>query len=466
MIEYYKDKDTTLYNGDCLEIIKDIPDNSIDCIVTDPPYGISMLGKNWDKVLPSIDIWKECLRVLKSGAFAFIMCTPRQDCLSRMIINLEDTGFNTNFTSIYWVYSSGFPKATNVSKLLDKRLGIDRPIINEIKSGGFAHISKTNVEQDYRPDDYYRIHGNKIKSDEPQSEQAKQLEGSYTGFNPKPAVEIIIVVMKLLSEKSYTDQALNNWHGITWLNNCRIPYISDKDKESARFGSQSDIRNNNYLTPTGVYAKNVLSSETGRFPANLICSDDILNDSISRKGVSGGGPQKYGGGGGFEDNLNRQPVKNYYNDKGSFSRYFDLDFWFENKIKELPDNIKKTFPFIIESKPSKSEKNKGLDNLKNSIGGGIKGTEDGSLKTGSGNERNNMMKNNHPTVKSIKLMSYLITLGSREAEVILDPFMGSGSTNIAAKMLNRQSIGIEREENYIKIATERIKSVICQNKLF
>ena len=466
MIEYYKDNNTILYNSDCLVVLKDIIDNSVDCIVTDPPYGIGMVGKSWDKKLPSIDIWRECLRVLKPGAFSFIMCIPRQDCLSRMIINLEDAGFNISFTSIYHCFSSGFPKATNISRFLDKRLGINRPIINEIKSGGFAHISKTNVEQDYRPDDYYRIQGNKIKSNEPQSEQARRLLGSYTGFQPKPAVEIIIVVMKPLSEKSYVDQALNNWHGVTWFDNCKIPYMNDKDKESARFGSQSDIRNNNYLTPTAIYAKNVLSSETGRFPANLLVSDDILNDNIDRKGVSGGGPKEYGGGGGFENNLNRQPVKNYYNDIGSFSRYFNLDFWFENKIKELPENIQKTFPFMIESKPSKSEKNRGLDNLEDKIGGGIKGTENGSLKTGSGNERNNMMKNNHPTVKPIKLMSYLITLGSRENETILDPFMGSGSTIIAAKMSNRQSIGIEKEKDYIEIAKSRIQSVICQNKLF
>ena len=112
-----------LLHGDSLQILKDINNESIDLIVTDPPYGIEFMGKDWDRALPSIDIWKECYRVLKTGKLAFVMCSPRQDVLSRMIISLEDAGFRTNYTSIYWTYASGFPKAANVSKLIDKRNG-------------------------------------------------------------------------------------------------------------------------------------------------------------------------------------------------------------------------------------------------------------------------------------------------------------------------------------------------------
>ena len=100
-----------------------LDNNSIDCIVTDPPYAIKFMSKSWDSVLPSIKFWKECLRVLKAGSFGFIMCTPRQDCLSRMVVNLEDAGFNTGFTSIYWTYASGFPKAMNIGKQVDKKAG-------------------------------------------------------------------------------------------------------------------------------------------------------------------------------------------------------------------------------------------------------------------------------------------------------------------------------------------------------
>jgi site-specific DNA-methyltransferase (adenine-specific) len=93
--------------GDCLEKLKELTDNSIDFMVTDPPYGISFLGKDWDRAVPSVEVWKECLRVLKPGSFAFVMSLPRQDCLARMILNLADAGFNTNFTSIYHAFASG-----------------------------------------------------------------------------------------------------------------------------------------------------------------------------------------------------------------------------------------------------------------------------------------------------------------------------------------------------------------------
>ena len=111
-----------LYLGDCLNLMKDIPDNSIDLIVTDPPYGYSFMGKDWDKAIVSIEVWKECLRVLKNGAFAFIMSAPRQDVLSQMIVRIGQAGFKTDFTSIYWGYASGFPKSLNIKKKLLKDL--------------------------------------------------------------------------------------------------------------------------------------------------------------------------------------------------------------------------------------------------------------------------------------------------------------------------------------------------------
>jgi hypothetical protein len=110
-----------LYLGDCLEVLKTFPDESIDTIVTDPPYGYSFMNKDWDKAVIGVETWKECLRVLKPGAFAAIMSSPRQDVLARMIVNLQDAGFRTDFTSLYHTFASGFPKAANVSKLVDKR---------------------------------------------------------------------------------------------------------------------------------------------------------------------------------------------------------------------------------------------------------------------------------------------------------------------------------------------------------
>lgn len=106
-----------IVHADCLEHMKTMDADSVDLIVTDPPYGYSFMGKDWDKAVVGVETWRECLRVLKPGAFAFVMSAPRQDVLGKMIVNLTDAGFKTDFTSIYWTYSSGFPKASRVSML-------------------------------------------------------------------------------------------------------------------------------------------------------------------------------------------------------------------------------------------------------------------------------------------------------------------------------------------------------------
>jgi len=442
------DKQIQLYLGDCKEVLKGIEDNSIDLILTDPPYGYSFMGKDWDKVVIPSSTWKECLRVLKPGAFAFIMSAPRQDVLGRMIYNLQEAGFETGFTSIYWAYASGFPKAINISKAIDKRKGLKGKEVGKAK----GHTGeKVNNHLGVHDDDNYEWKG-EYSITEPESEEAKQLKGSFGGFQPKPAVEIIIVVMKSLSEKGYIDQALKNNKGITNLDDCRIP---TSDKVIANFNDFSEIHGNQF----GSGKKITTISQTeknSRFPANLLVSDDILNDGKERtsnkskddKSASGGIWQKSTG----------KPAGQTYNDSGSFSRYFDLDAWAkENNISEDYN----TFPFLICPKASKSEKNKGCENLEEKdcqpaglVGAINKGTEKPREKR----------SNFHPTVKPIKLMSYLITLGSKKGDIILDPFMGSGTTGVACKLLNRRFIGIELSEDYLKIAQERIKNTIIPKR--
>lgn len=124
--------------GDCLHQLALLPDNSVDLIVTDPPYGLTsvnpknpgggsgsagFMGKKWDRAVPPVAVWKECLRVLKPGAFAFIMSSPRQDCLGRMILNLEEAGFVTGFSSLYHIYASGLPKRKTSPRQRIRELG-------------------------------------------------------------------------------------------------------------------------------------------------------------------------------------------------------------------------------------------------------------------------------------------------------------------------------------------------------
>lgn len=394
-----------IIHGDCLEKLKELPDSSIDAVITDPPYGYSFMGKDWDKAVPSVDIWKECLRVLKPGAWCLVMSAPRSDVQNAMISRLMEAGFRLDFTPIYWTYASGFPKAGNIGKLVDKRLGAERDVIGE-------YSAKQKGSDQWNGADRTGGKGSGFKEvatiTKPSSNQAKALDGSYAGFQPKPAVEVVIVAMKPLSEKTYVDQALANGKGITWLDNCRIP-----SEDPWKATSAPDIRGNAYSANNSGKKRLSVSTphDNGRFPANLLVSDDVLNDGIAGDG-------------------------------GSYSRFFDLDKWFES------------LPFLAVPKASKSEKNKGLDHLKE---------RQKWLKGGTGagiSARESVVaKNFHPTVKPLKLMSYLITLTTREGDTVLDPFVGSGTTVVAAKQLNRDGIGIERDEEYIKIAAARLGAV-------
>lgn len=452
-IKCYKDV-SELYLGDCLNVLPTLEADSIDTIVTDPPYGISFMGKDWDNAVPSIAIWRECLRVLKPGAFAFVMCIPRQDCLARMICRLEDAGFNIGVTSIYWTYATGFPKAQNLAKVADKRARKKREVIGYESSIASRPITKNWKVSNELPNGkgpFDSTPGCLREITIPATPQAKALEGAYSGFQPKPAVEVIIVAMKPLSENTYTDQAIANGHGCTWLDECKIPLCVNEEKQSPT-SNIGFADHNTYQKGTGRKYTN-----KGRFPANVLCEDDILNNGIRQK-TEGHFPNK------THKRLWDQVQSNYeediyIQDKGSFSRYFSLDNWFAERIKILPIEAQKTFPWLIVPKAAKSEKNQGLFELEDTVkgyGGNEYGMNANNFRPDGSERKAVIMKNSHATVKPIKLMSWLITLASREGDIILDPFCGSGTTLIAAKMLRRQYIGIELEKKYYDIARLRI----------
>ena len=466
-----------IINGDSLKVLKKLDDESVDLICTDPPYGYSFMGKDWDKVVPSVEIWKECLRVLKPGGFCFVMSAPRIDVQSRMATKLEDAGFQTNFSPIYWTYATGFPKATNVGKAVDKKLGKTRRVIGQRKD--ILEKQAKDLERGYRKikDSYdkgapQRNNGFKTVSadvTEPASNEAKALEGSYVGYQPKPAVEVILVCMKPIEEKSYIEQAMKNGKGITWLDDCRIPYENEDDKSESQ-NKQSDDRGGFHGENTGVYSSGEqigYNKPDGRFAANLIVQDDVLG--IPSKGqqgaTTGKEPSNYKQNNSHGDYKGHRKAMEARGDSGTFSRFYDLDAWWKSQIHKLPESVQKTFPFMIVSKASKSEKNEGLGEFEDKLPDtndfkNLPAARSNSINTSSGKPRNVLpSKNNHPTVKPIELMSYLITLGSRDNDVVVDPFVGSGTTCIAAKLLNRKYIGIEKEEDYAIIAKARIKNV-------
>jgi site-specific DNA-methyltransferase (adenine-specific) len=430
-------------NGNSLELLKEIKSDTVDCMVTDPPYGISFMNKDWDKAVPDIAIWKECLRVMKPGAFAFVMCSPRSDVQAEMVIKLKEAGFEVNFSPVYWVYASGFPKSMNISKAVDRKLGYDRKTTGIDQKFGRADsgIYQMNVNGENK-------HVFQRK-DEPTSEEAKRLDGSYAGFQPKPAVEVIIVAMKPLSEKTYVDQALKNGKGVTWLDDGRIPYSDNQDFEKRKRGTLKSPpfgRNGIYdmmsKETQGIIDTDQYLNESGRFPANLLVQDNALDNGIISKSGGVGGRSIHGRGEGYGFRPMGDASPELPSDEGSLSRYFSLDAWYSKNIEELPDYVQRIFPFLYVPKPSPGERNEDMESAE-------------KYKA----------KNIHPTVKPLKLMTYLITIGSRPDDTILDPFMGSGTTGVAAKILHRDFIGFEIDGNYFEIAQQRIENKIAKGTI-
>ena len=300
--------------------------------------------------------------------------------------------------------------------------------------------------------------------------EAQALNGSYAGMQLKPARELIIVSQKPIAGKTYLDQALlhlkdpeHNQLGGTWLDDGRIPYKNKNEYSNKPRGNLNSTSESKW----GYKDLTTIGSPEGRFPANIIVSDNALDIGINRNaGKYKGEGSKQGG---IWQKSMGTPAGREYGDSGDLSRYFDLDFWFEKKLKQLPKEQQKIFPFLYVPKASKSQRNDGLEGLgekENPQANYGLHSPKGLINNGRNPENYSYKtKNIHPTVKPIKLMSYLISLATRERDIVLDPFMGSGTTAIASILLNRKFIGFEKEKEYCDIADLRIKKYTKQTNL-
>jgi DNA modification methylase len=377
--------------GDCLEQLKNLPDNSIDSIVTDPPYGLSFMGKKWDYDVPSTEIWKECFRVLKPGGHLLSFGGSRT--YHRLAVNVEDAGFEIR-DQIQWIYGSGFPKSHNIGKAVDKKLGNDREVVGETKAG------KTALGQNSG----WNSHENRTEIEITKGNS--EWEGWGTAL--KPAHEPIVMARKPLSEKTVVDNVLKHGTGGINIDESRIGNIIQDTSKNRREASVHKTT----VFKSGLKNDGGGEITEGRFPANIILSEEsaenldehtgiLKGDSPNRKPRNGGHRKKYVGTNNNEK-LNDVISDKKFTDEGGASRYFYV------------------------AKPSKKEKTMGLE------------------------------KNNHPTVKPIKLMEYLVKMVTPIGGTTLDPFLGSGTTGIAALKNGFNFIGIEREEEYMDIAQQRI----------
>jgi site-specific DNA-methyltransferase (adenine-specific) len=457
-------KQFKLMLGDNMLNLKKLPDNSIDSIVSDPPYGLSFMNKKWDYDVPTVEFWREVYRVLKPGGHILSFGGTRT--YHRMVVNIEDAGFEIR-DQVMWLYGSGFPKSHNIGKAVDKLQGNDREVVGE-RSGAMNNSETSEAASFVKDGVGFKTHFTETKG-----------QSKYEGWGTalKPANEPICVARKPLSEKSVAENVLKWGTGGINIDGCRVgsETISVHNAPKGTFAGGDEDRGSD---------TNSYREHEGRFPANIIlecCCDEVIK---GEKGEIVYSERKADGSFGNASNK----LRNNFTDTGDIHSNPNCPCYLLNEQSGVSKSSKsnKVYEndasgrvvansaggqrspestygdkggasrFFYVAKVSKKERNLGLDGFEAKI---IEGRDEGQDATSVAyKKRPTPTKNNHPTLKPINLMTYLCRLITPEGGIVLDPFMGSGSTGIAACLEGFRFVGMEMDEDYFKIATARIES--------
>ena len=403
-----------IYVGNNFDILKTFPDNSIDSIVTDPPYGLGkepnaievlqswittgyheikgkgFMGKKWDSFVPQPLFWKECYRVLKHGGNLLSFAGTRT--YDWVVMGLRIAGFEIR-DQIAWVYGSGFPKSHDISKAIDKMMGAEREVVGKHQQPAKSIYTQSKVEMN-----------KDVNITAPSTEEAKQWQGWGTAL--KPALEPIVIARKPL-DGTVAQNVLKYGVGGINIDGCRV------ETEDIMTPRNNKVGQNGVFNASGGYVE---PSKFGRFPANFIHdgSEEVVKlfpreaggfyrPNVIDKSYKNNQNINYGGGN----------VSSQYNDSGSAARFF------------------------YTAKASQTERNWGVDS-----------------------------KNIHPTVKPIDLMRYLVRLVTPKNGICLDPYMGSGTTAIACKAEKINYVGCELDQDYVEIAEARIKAEVVMYDIY
>lgn len=402
-------------------------DREFHAVVTDPPYGLAFMGKSWDDFEPKeyqewCEEWAdEALRVLKPGGHMLAFSGTRT--YHRMATGVEDAGFEIR-DKIDYLYGSGFPKATDVSKEIDRKLDKEdeREVVDKREeSSGMKSIDKNNEEHDFRPNRYYDDEPDTIKETVGATEQARRWGGFKTAL--KPAHEPIVVARKPLEEDTVAEQVMSTGTGALNIDGTRIATHGDELLDGGRYSSvvesfKNDEDHEGYERDWMHDEDHVeelekeqekrieKAEEQGRYPANIILDIEaaqMLDEEVgelysgsAEYGTEDGDDSYFGSGGDGE-------YQAQYDSSGGPSRYF------------------------YTSKASKSERT-----------------------------MNKRVENPHPTVKPVDLMQYLVRLVTAEGQKVCDPFLGSGTTLLACENENRTGFGSDMDKGYCEIATKRL----------
>ena len=486
-----------IINGNSLEELKKFPDNYFHSVVTDPPYGLSFMGKKWDYDVPSVELWQEVFRVLKEGGYLLSFAGTRTQ--HRMAVNIEDAGFEIR-DMIAWVYGSGFPKSHNIGKAIDKTngevgrnykftqwmrtTGITSKQINEVTNTGMGShylssasqpaiptkelfekiktiieikiptfiyelIDRIEAEREviginkkamsgWNMDGTTKFNDRNITLAE--LPEAKEWEGWGTAL--KPALEPITMARKPF-KGTVANNVLTNGVGGINIDGCRVGRETIKGQKAGQ--GFNNVKGFGVNTKKGnEKAKEYISEDIkGRFPANFIHDGSDEVKDLFPYNKSGGGI--------------KNPINSYRYRGNSLNKSITKG---DGKKTEKSEGSASRFFYC--AKASKKDRNQGLEDFEEKI---IIGRDEGQDKlTSPRKPRPILRKNFHPTVKPTDLMRYLVRLVTPKNGIVLDCFMGSGSTGKACALEGFEFVGIDLDKDYCEIAKARIDKAIEDKK--
>lgn len=414
--------DVTLLHGDCLAVLPTLDADSIDAVVTDPPYGLGFMGKDWDHGVPGEAFWREALRVAKPGAHLVAFGGTRTH--HRLTCAIEDAGWEIR-DCLMWLYGSGFPKSLDVGKAIDKAAGAERERIRGVRSGV--------VGGTYAGDAWSREFKDSVLSAEPLTDAARQWDGWGTAL--KPAWEPIILARKPLA--GTVAQNVQQWGtGAINVDGCRI----GTETTTTTIKNLSGAHGNQFGASGVTYPKvGEKVNPPGRWPANLLLDEEsaaLLDAQTGERGAASpvrGTESSRASVGAITGARERVPGA-FHGDSGGASRFFYC------------------------AKASPHDRHEGCEALPER-------PQDPTREAGAPGGDNPRYRgaaaraNSHPTVKPTDLMRWLVRLVTPPGGLVLDPFMGSGSTGKAARLEGLRFVGIDREAAYVEIARARIAAV-------
>lgn len=387
-----------LYQGYCENVMLRIPNNFVDSIVTDVPYGLKFMNKKWDYKIPGVLAFQLMLRIAKPGAH--LLCFGGTRTYHRIACNIEDAGWEIR-DCIQWIYGSGFPKNMDVSKAIDKKFGAQREVIGQredILKKQSADLKRgyRKISESFDKGAPERNNGFKNVSADitaPSTPEAKEWEGWGTAL--KPAYEPIILARKP-TEGTIAENVLRYSTGGINIDECRIVVNRNNEREydkEAKSGITGTASEN--ISFTSYHARNDNWLNNGRWPANVILDEEAGEMLDEQSGAS---------------------------------RFFYC------------------------AKASKAERNAGLGSLSSqNVNDGRKTSIDNPYQRGD-----TLRQNTHPTVKPLKLMEYLVKLITPKNGICIDPYCGSGTTLLACINNDFQFIGIENDITSFDIALRRV----------